>query len=324
LLPSTRYEPFEQTTFTGGGLVSDVMTVLGPVQGSDLGITLPHEHLLLDLFKVFQPHREFLINDPTLAARELQQFADAGGGALVELTTPDLGRDPEGLVHIARQTGIHIIMGMGRYREPFYEPELTRMSTRELAQLFINEIEHGVNGVKPGIIGEIGTHNPWVSPAEERVFRAAARAHNATGLTITLHANASAVGLAQLDILEEEGVDLRRVVVGHCDTHPFSDYHRALLRRGAWVEFDTIRGNFEFETERQLEQLRVLIDEAHIDRLLLSQDMAVNRFYTVYGGTGYAYLITGFVERMLAAGLSREQIDLMLVENPRRMLTGTD
>lgn len=302
--------------------MTDVMTVLGPVDSAELGITMPHEHLLLDLFKVFQPHREFLVNDAQLAARELQLYKDAGGGALVELTTPDLGRDPEGLVQIAKATGVHVIMCTGRYREPFYEAELSQMSTNEVAQIFIDEIEHGVDGVRPGIIGEIGTHNPWVAPVEERVFRAAARAHRATGLSISLHANGSDVGLKQLNVLEEEGADLRRVVVGHCDTHPFSDYHREVLSRGAWVEFDTIRGNFEFETERQLEQLRVLIDEGHIDRLLLSEDMCVNRFYTVYGGKGYAYLITEFVERMLDSGLSQEQVDTLLIENPRRMLTG--
>jgi predicted metal-dependent phosphotriesterase family hydrolase len=302
--------------------VAKVMTVLGPVDGADLGITLTHEHLLMDAFKVFQPHREFLTNDPVLAAQELDLFKQAGGGTLVELTTQDLSRDPAGLVDISRRTGVHVVMATGRYREPFYEPELWKLSTREVAQLFIDDIEDGVDGIRPGIIGEIGTHDPWVSPVEERVFRAAARAHKETGLALTLHANASAVGLAQLDVLEEEGVDLRRVVVGHCDTHAFLDYHRAILERGAWVEYDTIRGIFEFETQRQLSHTLTLIEEGHIDRLLLSQDSGLNRFYTCYGGTGYHYLITRFVELMLEAGLSQEQVDTLLIENPRRMLTG--
>jgi phosphotriesterase-related protein len=298
------------------------MTVLGPVDASELGITMPHEHLLMDAFKVFQPHREFLTNDPVLAAEELQLYKDAGGGTIVELTTQDLNRDPAGLVEISQRTGVHIVMCTGRYREPFYEPELWKMSTQDVARLFIEDIENGVDGVRPGIIGEIGTHDPWVSPVEERVFRAAARAHLATGLAVTLHANASPVGLKQLDVLDEEGVDLRRVVVGHCDTHAFLDYHRAILERGAWVEFDTIRGNFEFETQRQLEHTLALISEGYIDRLLLSQDLGLNRFYTCYGGNGYHFLITRFVELMIAAGLSQEQVDTLLIENPRRMLVG--
>jgi predicted metal-dependent phosphotriesterase family hydrolase len=302
--------------------MSTVMTVCGPVESSELGITLPHEHLLMDAFKVFQPHREFLTNDPVLAGDELMLFANAGGGTIVELTTPDLARDPHGLKQISERTGVHIVMCTGRYREPFYEPELWRTSTADVARMFVDDIRNGVDGIHPGIIGEIGTHDPWLSPVEERVFRAAARAHLETGLTITLHANASAVGLLQLDVLEEEGVPLDRVVVGHCDTHPFTDYHVAILERGAYVQFDTIRGNFEFETQRQLAQLLTLIEAGHIDRMLLSQDMGLNRFYTVYGGHGYHFLITEFVERMRGAGLSQEQIDTLLIENPRRMLTG--
>jgi predicted metal-dependent phosphotriesterase family hydrolase len=302
--------------------MSKVMTVLGPVDAGDLGITLPHEHLLIDLFRLFQPHREFLVNDWELSAAELDLYGRAGGGTLVELTTPDIGRDPAGLVRIAERTGVKIVMGTGRYREPFYEPELARLSTQEFAQMLIDDIEHGVDGVRPGIIGEIGTHEPWVAPAEERVFRAAARAHHSTGLSITLHANASGVGLAQLDVLVEEEVDARRVVVGHCDTHPFSDYHREILRRGAWVEFDTIRGTFEFETQRQLRQLKLLVDEGFIDQLLLSQDLCINRHFTAYGAKGYAFLITEFAQRMRDAGLTQEQVDTLLIENPRRMLTG--
>jgi phosphotriesterase-related protein len=302
--------------------MSKVMTVLGPVDDSQLGVVLPHEHLLIDLFQVFQPHREFLVNDRELVADELQLYGRAGGRTLVELTTPDIGRDPAGLVQISERTGVQVVMGTGRYREPFYESELARLTTSEVAQLLIDDIEHGVDGVRPGIIGEIGTHDPWVSPVEERVFRAAARAHHATGLTITLHANASAVGLVQLDLLADERVDPRRVVVGHCDTHPFSDYHHAVLERGAWIEFDTIRGLFDFETARQLRQLKALVDEGHLDRILLSQDICINRHFTVYGAKGYAFLITEFVELMREAGFAQEQIDTLLIENPRRMLTG--
>src|SRR5437868_5626655 len=91
--------------------VSKVMTVLGPVDAAELGVTLPHEHLLIDLFKVFQPHREFLVNDPEMVAEELRLYALAGGRTLVELTTPDIGRDAAGLVQIAERTGVHVVMG---------------------------------------------------------------------------------------------------------------------------------------------------------------------------------------------------------------------
>lgn len=295
-------------------------TVLGPVPADELGFTLPHEHLLFDLFKGFQPHREFLVNDRDLVCTELEAFVSAGGSTLVEVTTPDFGRDPAGLVDIAQRTGLNIVMATGRYREPFYEPEIRRRSTTDIASEFINDLERGVQGVRAGIIGEIGTHEPYISPAEERIHRAAAHAQVETGAAITTHANASDVGLLQLDLLEEAGADLRRVVIGHCDTHPFLDYHRAIVERGAYVEFDTIRGVFEYETRRQVEFVRQLASEGYIEQVLLSQDMASNRLYTSYGGPGFGFLISEFVERLRKAGLSDEQVHMLTVENPGRVL----
>jgi len=303
-------------------MATHVVTVQGPVDADELGTTLPHEHLLIDLYRVFQPNREFLLNDVDLACHELQRFADAGGRTVVELTTPDMARDPAGLAEISRRTGVNIVMGTGRYREPFYEPDLWKMSTNDVRDLFVADIVDGSAGVRPGIIGEIGTHQPWVSPVEERVFRAAGRAHLETGLTVTLHAVASTVGLAQLDLLLKEGVPPHRIVVGHCDTYPFLDYHRALLAKGAWVEFDTIRGQSEFDTQQQLARLRALLDEGYTDRLLLSQDVCLTRHLSVYGGNGYSFVVTEFKQRMLDAGVSEEQAATLLVENPRRMLAG--
>ena len=329
--------------------MASVNTVLGEMPGDELGFTHPHEHLLMDsvrralngapaeelvtrtrqdlmmdLFRGFQPDRGFLLHDLDLVAAELTHFSAAGGKTFVDVTTADMGRDPKGLVEISRRTGVNVVMSTGRYREPFYEESLRRTSTVELAAIFVDEIEQGVDGVKAGIIGEIGTHEPFISPAEERVHRAAARAHLTTGVAITTHANASPVGLAQLDLLQDEGVDLRRVVIGHCDTYPFLDYHRAILQRGAYVQFDTVRGNFEFETQRQIDQLLTLVSEGHLAQLLIAQDAAVSRFYKAYGGRGFDFIATEFVERLRAAGLSREQIDILTILNPRRMLTGED
>ena len=303
-------------------MLDEVMTVTGPIQPADLGVVMPHEHLLLDLYRVFQPHREMKLFDVELAASELALYGAAGGRTIVEVTTPDLGRDPVGLRRIAETSGVQVVMAAGWYREPFYEREVWEKSAKQLAAELIDDVEVGRDGIRPGILGEIGTHGSHVSPVEERVHRAVARAHHQTGLSITTHSNATPVGLAQLDVFEEEGVDLRRVVIGHCDTYPVAEYHRALLARGAWVQFDTIRGNFEFETQRQARMVVELIAEGFIDRLLLSQDIAVDRFYTVYGGNGYAFLVSTFVGRLRQMGISEEQIEILLVHNPRRMLIG--
>jgi predicted metal-dependent phosphotriesterase family hydrolase len=135
--------------------------------------------------------------------------------------------------------------------------------------------------------------------------RAAARAHKRTGVTITTHGVRSPVGLAQLDLLEDEGVDLRHVVVGHCDLYPHPDFHAAVARRGAFVQFDTIgRGFFEWDIRQRLDWVMRLIDLGFMHQILLSHDVCMKPHLRAYGGQGYDYVLTGFVPRLRQAGLS--------------------
>ncbi len=191
-----------------------------------------------------------------------------------------------------------------------------------MIELLEHDVSEGEEGIRPGILGEIGTDQHYVSPIEERVHRAVARVQRASGLSVSLHANASDVGLAQLDILEDEGVDLERVAVGHCDTYPVLDYHLEILRRGAWVQYDTIRGSYEYETQRQARLVLELVGRGHIDRILLSQDMASDRFLAAYGGSGFDFVLRTFRALLLSRGLSAEEFDQITVTNPRRFLSG--
>ena len=188
-----------------------VMTVLGPVAGTALGVTMPHEHVLCDLWRVTRDPRHYMVDGP-LAVEEVGRFRAAGGGTLVDCTTRQFGRDPMGLRTVARATGVHIVMGCGWYREPFYDRSIYEGSVADIAAAIEREILDGVDGtgIQPGIIGEIGTDLHYISPAEERVFRAVARVQKRTGLSVTTHTARCPVGLAQLDLLAEEGVDLRR------------------------------------------------------------------------------------------------------------------
>ena len=192
-----------------------------------------------------------------------------------------------------------------------------------MADLIVRDIEEGVDGVRAGIIGEIGCDRVMTG-VEERSFRAAARAHRRTGLTITTHAARWPVGTAQLDLLVEEGVDPRRVVIGHCDMVPDHDYHLALARRGAWVQFDTVQG-----VQRVRHPLAASTGCAawptpgFLDRVLLSQDVCLRSDYAAMGGPGYAYVVTD-VRRPAARprASATPTCDRLLVDNPRRMLTG--
>ena len=300
----------------------DVMTVLGPVPSEDLGTTLPHEHVFVDLVREYRGNG--LLNDPVLAVEEMRAYAAAGGRTLVDCTSAGLGRDPRRLVEVARETGLHIVMGCGWYRDTYLPDELDRLSVDALADVVVREIEDGVDGsgVRAGIIGEVGADRAWISAREERAFRAAARAHHRTGLTITTHAARWPVGIPQLDLLAEERVNPHRVVVGHCDMVPDPDYHLELARRGAWVEFDTVQGESEYDVGRRVAWLRNLAEHGHLDQVLLSQDVCLRSDLRASGGPGYTYVVTAFADVLREAGFSEDELHLLLVENPRRALTG--
>ena len=301
---------------------SRVMTVLGPVASGELGVTLPHEHLVIDLTRqVIQGGR---INDLGLLENELSAFAAIGGKTLVDCTTREIGRDPLALQALSRATGVNIVMGCGFYREPYISREwIDARDAQELAQELVDEIEHGVDGtdIRPGVIGEIGSEKS-ITALEERVLRAVARAHRQTGLTITTHTARWPNGLKQIEILKAEGADPRRVIIGHCDTVPSPDYHAAIAAEGAYVQFDTIRGDNTYDTELRLDFISSMIRRGHIDKVLLSHDICLRTHLRALGGPGYTYVPTTLTDHLRQRGLGADELHLLLVENPRRALTG--
>lgn len=302
-----------------------VMTVTGPVPAAKLGYTLMHEHLFLDLSPDYWDNNRHLC-DPELTQQELERYKQAGGVSLVDQTNRGLGRDPLAVKDMAERTGLNIVLGSGWYREPYYEPYLHRWKTDQIAEQMIRDLTEGIDdtGVRAGVIGEIGAHNTFVSAVEERVLRAAARAQKRTGVLLTLHATRSPVGLDQLDILTEEGVDPRRVVVGHAQSYPHHSYHAEIVRRGASLTFDRMGITIEFERQRNIRLIRQLLDAGHADRVMLSQDVCLKSDLVAYGGLGYDFVPTGFSSAMREAGVSDEQIHQMMVENPRRALSGEE
>jgi predicted metal-dependent phosphotriesterase family hydrolase len=310
--------------------VSHVQTVLGPVDPTTLGWVLPHEHTAIALWHI--PNRwDYweLRRDEPLITEELQAFRDAGGGAIVDLTTDGVGRDPAWLAGLSRTTGLHVVMGSGWYRDAYYPAEtlVDRRSVAGLADLIVRDATVGVleTGIRAGIIGEIGTDKPWLTAREERVHRAAARAARTTGLAITTHAVQSTVGLDQLDVFEAEGADLSRVVIGHADSYPSLDYHLAIVERGATVEFDFLGMAFtplERHGEgRIVDSIRELLGRGHVERILLSQDVCHDSQLRRYGGNGYTYLADTFLPRLRDAGVSDAEIRTITIDNPRRLLT---
>ena len=298
------------------------MTVLGPVAADEVGPVLPHEHVLANLYRV-SGDPDHLLDDVELACEEVARFRAAGGSLLVDCTSRGLGRDPAALVAVARRTGVHVVMGCGWYRQSYYGPEIERATVESLAAEMLEDIETGVDGIRAGVIGEVGSDLDYIAPAEERVLRAAARAQLRSGLTVVTHAARSRVGLAQLDVLEEEGVDPRRVIVGHCDTCPDPEYHGALARRGAFVAFDTTRGRWRWDIEARVGWIRELEQRDLIEHVLVSQDVCMKSHLHAYGGNGYDYVLTAFADELLAAGFTSADVRAITVDNPIAALTGS-
>ena len=298
-----------------------VRTVLGQISATDVGRCLPHEHLLCDFSKV-TGNPDHLLNDIDLAVDELAHFTAAGGRTIVEITPPDLGRDPIGLRTIAQRSGVNIIMATGWYRRAFYPDDLERTATDQLAEAMVNDLTEGVNdtGIRAGIIGEIGVDRDFVSGIEERVLRAAARAHLRTGATVSTHSSMYAVGIAQLDILTDEGVAPENVIIGHADTYLDSDYHHVLLTRGASLQFDTAGRNHMNPDLRRVKAFVNLAREGFLDNLLLSSDRCFRSDLAAFGGVGYAHVLTTFRDLLYQAGLASEEFDVVTIDNPSRLL----
>lgn len=309
-----------------------VNTVLGPVAASELGVTLVHEHVFVNLLR--EMRSDGWLGDGVVAVEELKRLRDAGGRTVVDTTNRGLGRQPEALRAVSERTGLHIITGTGMYRHQYYDHDwVDRNSVGAIANWMTSEIDDGIEGtgVRAGIIGEIGC-DEYITAHEERIFRASARAQQRTGVAISTHAARWPVGHAQLDLLEAEGADLRRVIVGHSDsvTSPtwFSrsdatDYHESLARRGPFVAFDHFGGwATPADDQRAMDYVVHLVKQGFVSQVLVSQDICFKSSLHVSGGNGYDYLLTVIVPKLRERGIADDVLQTILVDNPRRALAG--
>jgi phosphotriesterase-related protein len=285
-----------------------------------------HEHTLVDAWEWGgRLGYDSTVDDEELLVEELAFYRDAGGSALVDVTPIGLRRDPSGMRRLAQATGLHIIMGCGWYRERVYPAYIHELSTNALADMLVKELEEGVEGgIRPGIIGEIGTERFHVTPAEEKVFRAAARAQRETGATVTTHTtHFGDLAHEQMDILMEEGVPPERIVIGHLGERRGVKGELAIAERGVYVEIDHVGRAASAGTQpewRRAKNVAELVQAGYLERVLISMDICANSLLHWNGGHGFDYLLTTFVPLLREEGLTEEQIRIILVDNPIRVL----
>ncbi len=249
-----------------------VQTVLGPVDPSELGPTVTHEHLLIDLRPYFEMPEEatargdvdrelgfdmvgrarvvFMYNrdqmtllDERTALREIERYRLWGGGSLVDATSVGIARDPLALARISRATGLNIVMGASHYVPLTHPPDMDERTEERIAADIVRDLTVGVGdtGIRSGIIGEIGCWNP-MSDNVEKVLRASVAAQRETGAPILIHPPFCADGPGWIvEILRRAGADLGRVIMGHLDyivTEP--DRLIELARSGCYLEWDLL------------------------------------------------------------------------------------
>ncbi|MFF7341912.1 phosphotriesterase [Streptomyces sp. NPDC008163] len=304
-------------------------TVLGDIAPDAVrGPALAHEHLVLDLDHRGDGGAVLAAGRHTAAVTaELAALREEYGLALVvELTCRGMGRDVSTLARISRDAQVAVVAATGWYYEPFHTPEIDRGSVAELTATLVHEIEHGIDatGIRPGVLGEIGSHGDIPTPPESKVLRASARAALATGLSVATHAQLGRGGLAQLELLTGEGLPPHRISVGHQDLLDDPAVHRELAASGAYVAFDTIGKDGYRSDDTRLRLLLALLEAGHADRALLSCDISRHGYLTSEGGQGYGHLFGSFLPKVRAAGVDDGLIDLMTRRNPLRFLSGAN
>jgi phosphotriesterase-related protein len=300
------------------------MTVRGPVQPEDAGFVLTHEHVLCDLWPILNSY-DGILDDEDLAVGELQRFREIGGTTLVEVSSIGLGRNPSGLRRISERTGLQIVMGSAWYRERVYPPYVNELSTDQLARRIVQDIKVGADdtGIRAGVIGEIGTERYHITPAQERVFRAAARAHKLTGVSIWTHTtHFGELALEQIDLLREEGVPPDRIVISHLGDRFGAGHVRRIAEKGVYLGIDNIgyRGDGYPSDEVRARNVRELIAAGFERQILLSLDVCMKQHLHSYGGKGYDHLHNKFLPLLRDAGLREDIIRQLTIHNPARVL----
>jgi phosphotriesterase-related protein len=311
--------------------MTTVHTALGPVATSDLGPTLMHEHIVTRSPGVHENWPHLFDRDAILASaeRKLADLHARGIRTIVDLTTVDLGRDIGLIADVARRCRIHVIAATGVWRMP--QRYFASHGVDDVAALFVRDLAQGIgsSGIRAAII-KCATDTEGVTPVIETILRASARAQKATGAPISTHTWAPGrSGEAQQAIFAQEGVDLRRVVIGHSGDSDDLAYLRGLMERGSTIGMDRFGLDHYLPTEKRVEVLARLCAEGYAGRMVLSHDancwtdmLSEEDKRRTRPRWHYTHISDDILPALRAAGVTEDQIDQMLVRNPRAIFEG--
>src|SRR3989442_10821219 len=309
--------------------MATVDSVSGPLNTRDMGFTLMHEHILVcspgvkENFHVWNRQEEI-----ERAVTKIKEAQARGVKTLVDLTPGDW-RDIPFVQEVVARTGTQVVVATGIYWDvPPYFRAIGARSIDHIAELFVKDIRDGIkdSGVKAGII-KCATDEPGVTPDVERILRAAARAHRATGVPVSTHTHAaSQVGLKQQDIFAEEGVDLSRVVIGHSGDSEDLDYLGKRMDRGSYIGMDRFGIDVILTSEKRVTTIARLCEMGFANQMVLSHDAAC--YFDWYDPAllqqvvpkwNFNHIPDDVIPALRRAGVTDDQIQAMTIDNPRRI-----
>lgn len=302
-----------------------VRTVLGDIDASELGATYTHEHLITAPAPRLRDGDDLLLDDEDRAVEALAHFTLAGGGALVECTAREFGRNASALRRVSDRSGVHLVAVTGHVCEEYWQGvvDVDAMSEDALVAEMVRDLTVGMDGtdVRAGVI-KCGSSRDDVTPAEQRVIRAAARAQQQTGAPITTHTTAGTMALRQLEMLLEAGADPRRVCLGHLDRRLERATHAQLLESGVFLGYDCMSKDWYESDADRVALLAAFVADGHGDQLLVAGDLARRSQLTSWGGgPGYVHILWRIVPWLRRAGVPEPAVQAILRHNPARFLS---
>ncbi len=318
--------------------MASVETMRGPIDTAQLGRVLMHEHIFLVDFEYVENYRPDFDEDQVVAEAiaKLDALKAAGIDTIVDLTVLGLGRHIKRIAKVAQHTDLQIIVATGAYTfdeaphgVAFWGPGLLVDAPGEpLVDMFVRDITQGIagTGIKAGEL-KCAIDAPGLMPGVERVMRAVAQAHVATGVPITVHtAPKEETGLIVQQVMAEEGVDPRDVVLGHCGDSTDIDYLMKLADKGSILGMDRFGIDFATATPARVETIAELVKRGYADRMALGHDCAcwsdyfpsADLYAKAMPDHHYRHISHKVIPALLEAGVSQADIDSMLIDNPRR------
>lgn len=296
-----------------------VQTVLGKIPSDQLGVCACHEHLYVDLSRI-KKDEDTRLQDLELVIDDLQLFKMLGGQSIIEVTNDGMGRDVTKLQEISRRLDLHIVASTGCYKDPFIPDGKLMWNREQLAEWMLSEIEEGIEGtgIKPGVIGEIGSSLNEFKPIEIEMFHGAIEAAKQSGLPLSTHTTLGTCALQQVEMFQKENLLLDQIIIGHQDLNTSDEIVLEVLASGAFVALDTIgKTNYRSDEDR-IASLIAFIEKGYEDQILLSSDLTRKSHLSAFGGQGYDVVLRTFIPALRREGITEDVINKLLVKNPQK------